>query len=183
MQTKALCLNDAFTLVRDRKPDVAPNFHFMQQLHSYEQQLLSSQNRTLMPNTMHTATDEDNGGLGGNSSISGTNNSSNINNMSISRTIHHHHHNHNHKFSTPCVCSAGSECKCMQTYINTVGVSPDSGIEFDRWTPSESGSKWDELVGKSFVIPSPIPHYSADAAKSEAMQQQESDSDEKSAFQ
>ncbi|XP_037907737.1 dual specificity protein phosphatase Mpk3 isoform X1 [Hermetia illucens] len=71
MQTKALCLNDAFTLVRDRKPDVAPNFHFMQQLHSYEQQLLSSQNRTLMPNTMHTATDEDNGGLGGNSSISG----------------------------------------------------------------------------------------------------------------
>ena len=39
MHTQALSLNEAFLLVRDRKPDVSPNFHFMEQLHSFERQL------------------------------------------------------------------------------------------------------------------------------------------------
>lgn len=80
MQTKSLCLNDAFSLVRDRKPDIAPNFHFMQQLHHFEEQLNNSPNKTLVPNQLTS-----------------------------------------HEFPP------------------TTGVSPDSGIEFDRWTPSESG--------------------------------------------
>lgn len=37
------------------------------------------------------------------------------------------------------------ECKCMQVqgdYLGTgFGVSPDSGIEFDRWTPAEGTPK------------------------------------------
>lgn len=34
-----LSLNDAFTLVRNRKSNVGPNFHFMEQLHNFEQEL------------------------------------------------------------------------------------------------------------------------------------------------
>ncbi|EDV97590.1 GH16949 [Drosophila grimshawi] len=89
MQTRALSLNDAFMLVRDRKPDVSPNFHFMQQLQSFESQL------RLSPGS---------------------------------------------KFSCNCIAA---DCKCMQTggfiaahLAKATGVSPDSGIEFDRWTPS-----------------------------------------------
>ncbi|XP_037299011.1 dual specificity protein phosphatase Mpk3 isoform X1 [Manduca sexta] len=39
MQRHRLCLRDAFELVRSRKTDIAPNFHFMRQLHSFEQDL------------------------------------------------------------------------------------------------------------------------------------------------
>lgn len=47
MHARSLCLNDAFALVRSRKPDVAPNFHFMEQLHSFEGQLMKTNpNRT-----------------------------------------------------------------------------------------------------------------------------------------
>ncbi|XP_039275007.1 dual specificity protein phosphatase 9-like, partial [Nilaparvata lugens] len=34
-----LSLNDAFCLVRARKSNIAPNFHFMEQLHTFERQL------------------------------------------------------------------------------------------------------------------------------------------------
>lgn len=34
-----LSLNDAFNLVRNRKSNIAPNFHFMEQLHNFEQEL------------------------------------------------------------------------------------------------------------------------------------------------
>lgn len=40
MHARSLCLEDAFTLVRLRKPDISPNFHFLRQLHSFERQLL-----------------------------------------------------------------------------------------------------------------------------------------------
>ncbi|VVC92345.1 unnamed protein product [Leptidea sinapis] len=39
MQRHRLSLRDAFELVRSRKTDIAPNFHFMRQLHSFEQDL------------------------------------------------------------------------------------------------------------------------------------------------
>ncbi|KAH8419633.1 hypothetical protein KR222_011180 [Zaprionus bogoriensis] len=86
MQTRALSLNDAFTLVRNRKSDVSPNFHFMQQLHLVAARC----------------------GRGS-------------------------------KFSCNCIVA---DCKCMQAggymaqLAKATGVSPDSGIEFDRWTPS-----------------------------------------------
>ncbi|XP_055902789.1 dual specificity protein phosphatase Mpk3 [Eupeodes corollae] len=105
MHTRALCLNEAFTLVRDRKPDVSPNFHFMEQLHSFERELRLSPNETLMD---ATSTSCDRYPRGGN------------------------------KFTCNCIAS---DCKCMQTSgfianVKATGVSPDSGIEFDRWTPS-----------------------------------------------
>lgn len=34
-----LSLNDAFNMVRNRKANIAPNFHFMEQLHNFEQEL------------------------------------------------------------------------------------------------------------------------------------------------
>ncbi|KAH8242497.1 hypothetical protein KR032_009363 [Drosophila birchii] len=87
MHTRGLSLNDAFMMVRDRKPDVSPNFHFMQQLHVVASRC----------------------GRGS-------------------------------KFSCNCIAP---DCKCMQTggfmaahLAKATGVSPDSGIEFDRWTPS-----------------------------------------------
>lgn len=47
MHARSLCLEDAFSLVRLRKPDISPNFHFLRQLHSFERQLLDlNPNRT-----------------------------------------------------------------------------------------------------------------------------------------
>ncbi|XP_068149786.1 dual specificity protein phosphatase Mpk3 [Drosophila tropicalis] len=147
MHTRALSLNDAFMMVRDRKPDVSPNFHFMQQLQSFENQLRRS------PSSDGHAMDE-----GGH------------------HHHHHHNHHHHHTITTTgthlvantnaanvlnaatnpamvrqcgrsgskfsCNCIA-ADCKCMQTggfmaahLAKATGVSPDSGIEFDRWTPS-----------------------------------------------
>lgn len=40
MHARALCLEEAFSLVRLRKPDISPNFHFLRQLHSFERQLV-----------------------------------------------------------------------------------------------------------------------------------------------
>lgn len=48
MQCHRLSLDDAFTLVRSRKADVAPNFHFMSQLHCFEKDLgLDVESRSL----------------------------------------------------------------------------------------------------------------------------------------
>lgn len=85
-----LSLNDAFTLVRDRKANIAPNFHFMEQLHSFENELRARGHR-----------------------ISG--------------------------IEQRCIgaCRQGGPCNCPQpSFINSadMGLSPDSGIEFDRWT-------------------------------------------------
>lgn len=107
MHTRALCLNEAFTLVRDRKPDVSPNFHFMEQLHSFERQLRLSPNETILMDATSSNCDR-------------------------------YHPRGGNKFTCNCIAS---DCKCMQTSgfianVKATGVSPDSGIEFDRWTPS-----------------------------------------------
>lgn len=39
MSSLRLSLNDAFALVRARKSNIAPNFHFMEQLHAFEKEL------------------------------------------------------------------------------------------------------------------------------------------------
>jgi len=69
MSKFSLSLNDAFSHVRARKPNIAPNFHFMEQLHRFEEELRGK---------------------------------------GVERT-----------FLSPL----------------NFGQSPDSGIEFDRWTP------------------------------------------------
>lgn len=111
MHTKSLCLNDAFSLVRDRKPDVSPNFHFMEQLHSFERQIRISPNRTMsIPSGSSQDCDR------------------------CPRAPP----------NFTCACLE-PECKCMQAEFlmnaRPTGVSPDSGIEFDRWTPSDGGLK------------------------------------------
>lgn len=42
MYKLSLNLNDAFNMVRARKSNIAPNFHFMQQLHNFEHELARS---------------------------------------------------------------------------------------------------------------------------------------------
>jgi protein-tyrosine phosphatase len=42
MYKLSLSLNDAFNMVRARKSNIAPNFHFMEQLHNFEYELARS---------------------------------------------------------------------------------------------------------------------------------------------
>ncbi|XP_037901071.1 dual specificity protein phosphatase Mpk3 [Glossina fuscipes] len=125
MRALDLCLNDAFTLVRDRKPDVSPNFHFMQQLHSFERQLGLNSNE---------CTEMDDSSIGSASTTLAGSPKSGVS-MSLGSS-----HCNSSKFSCNCIAT---DCKCIPTpnYIAQLakaatGISPDSGIEFDRWTPS-----------------------------------------------
>lgn len=112
MHARSLCLNDAFSLVRARKPDVSPNFHFMEQLHSFERQLKTDPNRTPLSSTSDIQF----------------------------QTPDYEKYVRPSKYSCACL---QVECKCMQTDFlgHSVGVSPDSGIEFDRWTPADGTPK------------------------------------------
>ncbi|XP_020296419.1 dual specificity protein phosphatase Mpk3 [Pseudomyrmex gracilis] len=95
MHKCSLSLNDAFNLVRSRKSNVAPNFHFMEQLLSFEREL------------------RDRGG--------------------------------NRRNDQRCIgaCRPDGPCNCPPpSFLSPIdlGLSPDSGIEFDRWaasTPAE----------------------------------------------
>lgn len=128
MHTRALSLNDAFMLVRDRKPDVSPNFHFMQQLQSFESQLQGSPCDS-------QAMDE-----GGSGNIIGpAAGCSTATTLAGNPSLVAVRCGRGSKFSCNCIAA---DCKCMQTggfmaqLAKATGVSPDSGIEFDRWTPS-----------------------------------------------
>ncbi|XP_043259179.1 dual specificity protein phosphatase Mpk3 isoform X2 [Colletes gigas] len=96
MHKCSLSLNDAFNLVRSRKSNVAPNFHFMEQLHSFEKELRDRGDR-------------------------------------------------NRGNDQRCIgaCRPGGPCNCpAPSFLSPIdlGLSPDSGIEFDRWaasTPAE----------------------------------------------
>jgi dual specificity MAP kinase phosphatase len=122
MYSRGLSLNDAFTFVRARKPDVSPNFHFMEQLHTFERQLKNDPSRC-------------------NTSMSQPSSAS-TSNLTPSSSSSYHRSRHI-KYS--CVCNE-LDCKCtQQTSDFLLGPithqSPDSGIEFDRWTPSENTPK------------------------------------------
>ncbi|XP_017072075.1 dual specificity protein phosphatase Mpk3 [Drosophila eugracilis] len=130
MHTRGLSLNDAFMMVRDRKPDVSPNFHFMQQLQSFESQLrLSPGDEQAM---------DESGMMGISVSLGlGPASSSSVSDVPSVVTSRC---GRGSKFSCNCIAP---DCKCMQTggfmaahLAKATGVSPDSGIEFDRWTPS-----------------------------------------------
>jgi dual specificity MAP kinase phosphatase len=120
MYAKELSLNDAFTFVRARKPDISPNFHFMEQLHSFERQL-KSERIAHIPSTSTTP-----------STTTFSENTPSSAASSSSSSMRQHHHRFN-KYS--CTCNE-SECKCMQTHdfllgpitnMSSIGVSPDSG--------------------------------------------------------
>ncbi|KAH8364146.1 hypothetical protein KR084_002987 [Drosophila pseudotakahashii] len=139
MHTRGLSLNDAFMMVRDRKPDVSPNFHFMQQLQSFESQLrLSPGDEQAM----------DESGMMGPSVglVLGPASSGSVSNvLATNPSVVASRCGRGSKFSCNCIAP---DCKCMQTggfmaahLAKATGVSPDSGIEFDRWTPSDTGLK------------------------------------------
>lgn len=97
MHKCSLSLNDAFNLVRSRKSNIAPNFHFMEQLHSFEKELRDRGDRSNRGNDQRC--------------------------IGACRP------------SGPCNCPAPSFLSPID-----LGLSPDSGIEFDRWassTPAE----------------------------------------------
>lgn len=125
MFARGLGLNDAFTFVRARKPDVSPNFHFMEQLHSFERQLKNDPNRRPPPSASSTSSTFDT--------------KSNTPSSAASSASSFRGNRSHVKYS--CACSE-IECKCMQQeFLLGAVTSPDSGIEFDRWTSSDNTPK------------------------------------------
>jgi len=86
MSHKQLSLNEAYNMVLKRKSNIDPNFHFMQQLHSFEKQLMDAR---MQPKQLTNST--------------------------------------------------ASSASSYLSPLSTTAQSPDSGIEFDRWTPSTGG--------------------------------------------
>nr|CAI5861939.1 unnamed protein product [Callosobruchus analis] len=122
----SLNLNDAFNVVRARKSNVAPNFHFMEQLHNFERELkldVSSQSPLPLLEQMRQTEKKTN--------------KKNDRTNSAEQPSRQQHACKN--------CGLTEECKCKQhteflSPLAQIGVSPDSGIEFDRWgsgTPGE----------------------------------------------
>lgn len=133
MFAKGFGLNDAFTFVRARKPDVSPNFHFMEQLHTFERQLKNDPNRRITQSTSSSSTPSSMYDPSSSTPSPATSSASSRDHRSRYRHV---------KYS--CACN-DLDCKCMQQdYLLLApgtGVSPDSGIEFDRWTPSDNTPK------------------------------------------
>lgn len=115
MHKCTLNLNDAFNLVRARKSNIAPNLHFMQQLHTFEKELNLNKSkgdgRALMEQISHEQKSRSN------------------KTEPRNRTCPN--------------CGLQEGCNCRQhtdflSPLASIGVSPDSGIEFDRWTSSST---------------------------------------------
>ncbi|XP_017771816.1 PREDICTED: dual specificity protein phosphatase Mpk3-like [Nicrophorus vespilloides] len=102
MKKCSLTMNDAFSIVKSRKSNIAPNFHFMHQLFDFEKELkLDEGGGGTVPAPLRGPIKCDNCGL----------------------------------FDAACKCRQHSD------FLNSMarfGVSPDSGIEFDRWASSSS---------------------------------------------
>ncbi|XP_066993527.1 dual specificity protein phosphatase Mpk3 [Anabrus simplex] len=115
MYKLSLNLNDAFNLVRSRKSNIAPNFHFMEQLYSFERELASR--------------DSDS-----NQTEKGASDAAACPEPSESESQASASQQDTNTTSCP------PDCKCAAHFLSplAVGTSPDSGIEFDRWT-STSG--------------------------------------------
>jgi dual specificity MAP kinase phosphatase len=145
MFAKDLGLNDAFTFVRARKPDISPNFHFMEQLYTFERQLKNDPSRRgNMASASSSATNTPSTFEQSNTPSSAASSVSSLRDNRSNRYLSRHV-----KYSCACnELSTTSECKCMQQEFLlgpiSTGISPDSGIEFDlsnsrqNWTPSDS---------------------------------------------
>lgn len=99
-------------MVRAKKPDISPNFHFMEQLHSFERQLKNDPNRSSQTSTPSSGS----GVLPQSGDRKG-----------LAR-------GRRNKYSCTCL---EFDCKCVTVdslFGHFTGVSPDSGIEFDRWS-------------------------------------------------
>ncbi|XP_074028664.1 mitogen-activated protein kinase phosphatase 3 isoform X1 [Leptinotarsa decemlineata] len=118
MSKYSLNLNDAFNVVRSRKSNIAPNFHFLQQLYNFERELkLDVSSQSPLPLMEQLKQDQKDRG-----------------NKSEQK-----------KDKGPCQnCGLKENCKCKQhsdflSPLAQIGVSPDSGIEFDRWATGTPG--------------------------------------------
>lgn len=164
MHARSLCLEEAFSLVRLRKPDISPNFHFLRQLLSFERQLLEmNPNRTPLSaqsgDSCYYTPDcvkcPRTGRCG--CAFSATPSSSHTMSLDSMQQIHQQSGSSGTQSEGSQQHQQPQKSKCMQMqtdYLGTgIGVSPDSGIEFDRWTPADGTPKWGKLVGKSFVLP------------------------------
>lgn len=118
MSHMSLDLNDAFSLVRSRKSNVGPNFHFMEQLHAFERELMNSSKRSGQSSI-------DSGDGGGDES--GLSSASSSGDRKCDQC------------GTPRTNTTCSRCQVAAAHflspLTIFGQSPDSGIEFDRWTP------------------------------------------------
>lgn len=123
----SLNLNDAFNVVRACKSNIAPNFHFLRQLHNFEKELkldVSSQSPAPLMEQIEAMRAEQAllkrmvppGGGGGRPGA---------------------------RRKCPNCGLRDACCKCGQhsdflSPLAQIGVSPDSGIEFDRWASSST---------------------------------------------
>lgn len=155
MHSRAINFEEAFALVRLRKPDISPNFHFLRQLHSFERQLFEGSNMALR--TPLSAQSTDSSFLTPNCDTAAHNcgceliSPSSSSSASIHAHLHHHHYHHN--FHQQLI-NQHLHQQGHSDYLGTgIGVSPDSGIEFDRWTPADGTPKWGLIVGNRFVLP------------------------------
>lgn len=145
MHSRGINFEEAFALVRVRKPDISPNFHFLRQLHSFERQLFEGSSMALRTPLSAQSTDSSyltpscdttvHSGNCGCDLISSSSSSASIN-----AHLHHDHHYH-HNFHQQLI-NQHLHQQAQSDYLSTgIGVSPDSGIEFDRWTPADGTPK------------------------------------------
>lgn len=147
MHSRAINFEEAFALVRLRKPDISPNFHFLRQLHSFERQLFDGGNMALRTPLSAQSTDSsyltpncDTAVHSGNCGCELISSSSSSSALIHTHLHHHHHHDHNNFHQQ--LINQHLHQQGQTDYLGTgIGVSPDSGIEFDRWTPADGTPK------------------------------------------
>lgn len=177
MARRSMSLNDAFSLVRSRKSNVGPNFHFMEQLHAFERELtksneagaaaVASASTTSSPHSALSATISSSSKVGSTqSSIESADGCSGCSGCSSSSSgvggvggmgggggggggygdesgMSSASSSADRKCQlcgTPQPSDACAKCppNAAAQFLSpnaVFGLSPDSGIEFDRWTP------------------------------------------------
>lgn len=142
----SLNLNDAFNLVRARKSNIAPNFHFMEQLHNFERELkldLSSES----PHALMERIRQEQKILRGGKTNIPTSSMDDPANLMLQQQNANNSSNNKPQQQLCRNCGLIQDnCKCRQhtdflSPLAQIGVSPDSGIEFDRWASSTPGGE------------------------------------------
>ncbi|RZF42962.1 hypothetical protein LSTR_LSTR004264 [Laodelphax striatellus] len=124
MARHQLSLNDAFCLVRARKSNIAPNFHFMEQLHTFERQLNDANATPHSTSRSPAAVRCDACGL--------------LEAADTCRKCCNSPDRRQRPRGPPptSTTSSSSSTFLSPSSLKAIGQSPDSGIEFDRWTTS-----------------------------------------------
>lgn len=138
MHAKLINFEQAFALVRTRKPDISPNFHFLRQLHAFECQLFDGSNQSTTP---LSAQSTDSSYMTPMCETPAHIENCDCDIFTTTHNLHHHSHSH-HNFHQQLINHHLHQQQGKSEYLGTgIGVSPDSGIEFDRWTPADGTPK------------------------------------------